>query len=45
MTSSVTSTPVGVTVTQFNAMEASELADQLTGLFASRDLATAVAAA
>ena len=45
MTSSVTSTPVGVTVTQFNAMEASELVDQLTGLFASRDLATAVAVA
>ena len=32
-------------MTQFNAMEASELVDQLTGLFASRDLATAVAAA
>jgi 2-oxo-4-hydroxy-4-carboxy-5-ureidoimidazoline decarboxylase len=43
MTSSVTSTPVRVTVTQFNAMTASELVDQLSGLFASRALATAVA--
>lgn len=45
MTSPVTSTPAGVTVTQFNTVPATELVDQLAGLFSSRPLAVAVAEA